>query len=87
MVQSRKKYFQEYNRKNAEKIKERRRLYEIQNRERNIERCKNYRKENEDFYIVDLLKQQGFTKKQIELQPVLIELKRITIKTKRLCRQ
>ncbi len=85
MAQNRKEYFQEYNRKNAEKVKERRRLYEIENREHSIERSKNYRKELTDFYIIDLLKQQGFTKEQIELQTGLIELKRITLKTKRLC--
>jgi len=42
-------------------------------------------KELRDYYVKQILRQQGFKSEQIT--PELIELKRITLKTKRLCRQ
>ena len=44
-----------------------------------------YKAELRDPYVKQILRQQGFKSEQIT--PELIELKRITLKTKRLCRQ
>lgn len=38
-------------------------------------------------YIIHLLTSEGWTKEQIKQHPELIDIKRLTIKTKRLCNQ
>jgi hypothetical protein len=102
MERCRKKYFQEYNQQNVEKVKERRKLYRLKNKERDNQLSKEYRKNHkhkgteyeqkrvgnlEKSYVISQLKQQGFKQEQIEVLPQLIELKRLTLKTKRLCKQ
>ena len=74
-----------YRAANPEKCK----AYRAKWRENNPEKVKakndKYTTELKDAYIKAMLRQQGFKNEQIT--PELIELKRITLKTTRLCRQ
>lgn len=95
--EERKAYNKSYREKNIDKIKQQSKEYSILNiekirlKEKNRnkdtvrEREKRYVNEANDLYIKKRLKSQGFPKESIT--PELIELKRITLKTTRLCRQ
>ena len=90
----------EYRLKNKEKISEKAKEYRLKNKEKISKRMKEYvaknielyrrynRKKTEcvsDYYVKRILLQTGFIEEQIS--PELIELKRITLKTERLCRR
>jgi hypothetical protein len=99
IVEINRRYFLE----NKEKISEKCKEYRLENKEKISERNKKYylknkkgggdyllygRKSRElllDGYVKSILKKMGFLQEQIT--PELIELKRINIKTERLCRQ
>ena len=98
--EERKEYNSKYYAENSEKIKARIAKYCTENSEKEKIRCAKYRVENKekiklrsvkditllsDSYIRRALVVQGFKNEQIT--PELIELKRITLKTTRLCRQ
>ena len=85
---------------NTEQVKEANAKYRAENAEKEKARFRKYREENaekikaknakrrddlKDPYVKDTLRAQGFKNEQIT--PELIELKRITLKTTRLCRQ
>ena len=70
---------------NAEKEKARKDKWYSENSEKEKARKVKYTAELKDAYIKAALRQQGFPNESIT--PELIELKRITLKTTRLCRQ
>ena len=74
----------EYYKENAEQIKEYQKEYAKKNAERIKEHKKEYRKNLSDGYIKQEFKHQGYPPNQIT--PELIEVKRLIIKTKRLCK-
>ena len=75
-----------YKKNNPEKLKESKRKYKKNNPEKlkeiNTNQCK-YIKTN---YAKALLRSSGFTTEQINENPELIEVKKLIIKTKRLCK-
>lgn len=73
-----------YRRKNIDKIRIAERLYQIQNKELISSKMQINTDELKHTYIKQKLKQKGFTSNQIT--PELIEVQRIIIKTKRLCK-
>ena len=98
--EEKKEYAKKWRKENSDKTKEYRRKYYKENLSKFKEYQKNnpkeyigkileYQKKNRvilsDVYIKKRLISQGFVKNQIT--PELIELKRITLKTKRLCLQ
>ena len=74
-----------YRAENAEKIKARDAKYYVENAEKTKARIAKDIAGLKDGYVKDKLRRQGFKNEQIT--PELIELKRITLKTTRLCRQ
>ena len=89
-----------YRAENPEKIKAYRAKWQAENAEKNKARFTKWRAENPEkdkakkakevlslarYYVKGVLVAQGFPKESIT--PELIELKRITLKTSRLCRQ
>ena len=89
-----------YRAENAEKVKAGKAKWRTENAEKekvrkakwyseNSEKVRGFRKKNsdelKDVYIKERLRRQGFPNESIS--PELIELKRITLKTTRLCRQ
>ena len=78
-------YSAKYRAKNPEKAKDYSAEYRAENPEKVKARRAKYIGVLKDGYIKELLRQQGFKNEQIT--PELIELKRITLKTTRLCRQ
>lgn len=70
---------------NPEKIKASRAKWFAKNAEKEKARRAKSIAELKDVYVEETLRIQGFKKEQIT--PELIELKRITLKTSRLCRQ
>ena len=74
-----------YRAENAEKEKARFRKYRAENAEKIKAKNAKRRDDLKDPYVKDTLRAQGFKNEQIT--PELIELKRITLKTTRLCRQ
>ena len=70
---------------NAEKVKAYKAEWFAKNAEKEKVRRAKSIAELKDGYVEEMLRRQGFKKEQIT--PELIELKRITLKTTRLCRQ
>ena len=88
-IEKAKEYDRVYALKNKDKARIRADNWVKNNRDR-FNSSQNFRKkikceELKDSYVKDRLRQQGFKNDQIT--PELIELKRITLKTKRLCLQ
>lgn len=71
---------------NPGKDKESRNKWKCKNPEKVKENSKNQRKSLNTCYIKKTLKLSGFTTEQINENPELIEVKRLIIKTKRLCK-
>jgi hypothetical protein len=88
----RKKYYKEYQKEyykeyykelqKSEKYKEYRKEYHKSDKYKEYD--KEYRKELHPSYIKKKLKQQGFTTEDIAQYPELIEIKKLTLKIKRL---
>ena len=74
-----------WNAENPEKIKASQAEWFAKNAEKEKVRRAKSIAELKDGYVEEMLRRQGFKKEQIT--PELIELKRITLKTTRLCRQ
>jgi len=74
-----------YRAENPEKVKGHSAKWYSENSEKEKARQVKYTTELKDMYIKAVLRQQGFPNESIT--PELIELKRITLKTERLCRQ
>ena len=98
--EEKREYDRKYRAENAEKIKAEKAKYRAENAEKikasqakycaeNAEKIKARRAKSiaelKDVYVEEMLRRQGFKNEQIT--PELIELKRITLKTTRLCRQ
>ena len=83
--EERREYSIKYRAENAEKIKAKKAKYRAENAEKIKAKYAKRRDDLKDPYVKDTLRAQGFKNEQIT--PELIELKRITLKTKRLCLQ
>ena len=71
---------------NIEKAKESDKKYKIKNKLKISEYYINQRKYIDINYAKRMLRQSGFTTEQINENPELIEVKRLIVKTKRLCK-
>ena len=78
------KYQPKYRAENLEKIKVKNAKYRAENLEKIKAKSAEYLEGLKDPYIKSLLKSEGFTKEDITDNPILIETKRIILKTKRL---
>lgn len=86
-----KKRIKEWTEKNAEILKEKKKIYKLNNiekvRESNKKLEKKWAEELTDTYVIrQIVKRSNLKAEQIRCNPELIEIKRLIIKTKRLCK-
>jgi len=79
-----KEYAKKWNLNNPEKVKENDKKWHLNNPEKLKETKKNYTNELGKGYLNSQLRSKGFKKEQIT--PELLEVQKIIIKTKRLCK-